>query len=130
MTQVINCCQAGHFRDLASPFLWQWMLVYGGIIIVGAELAWFTGLKKARTVDASLATSSTMLAGVLAAFLLLGERPVPAQYIGGAVVLLGIAIGLLGERFSRRGEAPERLAARDTVEFVRNAERGIGFKGI
>ena len=30
-----------HFKDVASPFLWQWMLVYGGIVVVGGQLAWF-----------------------------------------------------------------------------------------
>ena len=26
-----------HFIDLTSPFLWQWMVVYGGIIIVSGR---------------------------------------------------------------------------------------------
>ncbi|QMU62306.1 MAG: EamA family transporter [Gammaproteobacteria bacterium] len=82
----------GHFVDIGSPFLWKWMLVYGGIIIVSGQLAWDTGVRKSQSTDVSLATSFAPVSGVLAAYLILGEQPSSAHYIGGAVLLSGIAI--------------------------------------
>ncbi len=119
-----------HFLDLAAPYLWKWMLLYGSIIIVGGQTLWFTGLKGARSIDVSLASSATPIAGVMAAFLILGERPLTAQYIGGAVLLLGIAIGLLaGRRKAREAKQISTSRVDDTPSLVK-AERGSGFKGI
>ena len=84
----------GHFVDIGSPFLWKWMLVYGGIIIVTGQLAWDSGVRKSQSTDVSLATSFAPVAGVLAAYLILGEQPSQAHYIGGAVLLIGITICL------------------------------------
>jgi drug/metabolite transporter (DMT)-like permease len=91
---------------------------------------WFTGLKAARSLDISLASSATPIVGVLAAFLILGERPTSAQYIGGAILVCGIVIGLLAGR-SRSKE--EKRITTDKVEETAaevKAERGTGFKGI
>ena len=119
-----------HFVDLVSPFLWKWMLLYGSIIIVGGQVLWFTGLKTARSLDVSLASSATPIVGVLAAFLMLGERPTSAQYIGGAVLVCGIVIGLFAGR--SRPKVEKRIAT-DKVDETPSevkAERGTGFKGI
>ncbi len=119
-----------HFIDLASPFLWQWMLVYGGIIIVSGQLAWYTGLAGARAVDVSLATSATPIAGVLGAFLILGEHPMPAHYAGGAVVVVGILIGLLGGR-SKTAAAEEKLPAPPAATgSMLQSECRTGFRGV
>lgn len=116
-----------HFMDVTSPFLWQWMLVYGGIIIVGGQVLWFTGLRTARSIDVSLATASSPIAGVLAAFLILGERPLSAQYIGGGVLVLGIGVGLLGSR-RRAVEVPEEPL--EDAASALEAECRAGFKGV
>ena len=119
-----------HFIDLASLFLWKWMLVYGGIVIVGGQLAWYTGLKGARAIDVSLATSATPIAGVLGAFLILGELPLPAHYAGGAVLVLGILIGLFGGR-SKTAAAEERLPALPTATgSTLQSECRTGFRGV
>lgn len=129
---AIACYYYGpiHFVDLAAPFLWKWMLVYGGIIIVGGQVLWFTGLKVSRSIDVLLASSATPIAGVLAAFLILGERPVNAQYIGGAILVLGIAIGLFAGR--RHAEVDKKVFTEKVVDApsVVRAERATGFKGI
>ena len=120
----------GHFTDLTSPFLWKWMLVYGGIIIVGGQLTWFTGLKSARSIDVSLATSSSPIAGVLGAFLILGEQPTPAQLIGGGVLIVGIAVGLLGGRAKAPAEEAEPPILADDAAAALEAECRTGFKGV
>ena len=119
-----------HFADLASPYLWKWMLLYGGIIIVGGQTLWFTGLKSARSLDVSLASSSTPIAGVLAAFLILGERPLTGQYIGGAVLICGILIGLFASRSRSKATKQIPIKKVDETPSEVKVERGIGFKGI
>jgi drug/metabolite transporter (DMT)-like permease len=85
-----------HFMDVTSPFLWQWMLIYSAVIVVGGQLAWFNGLRQSSASEISLATAFEPLAGVFAAFLILGEVPTIAQYMGGAVILAGIALNHVG----------------------------------
>ncbi|MGF1458561.1 MAG: DMT family transporter [Leptolyngbyaceae cyanobacterium] len=87
-----------HFMDVTSPFLWRWMLLYSAVIVVGGQLAWFTGLKQSSASEISLATAFTPIAGVLAAFLILGEVPTRAQYVGGAVIVVGIIFNQIGVR--------------------------------
>ncbi|MEM8805251.1 MAG: DMT family transporter [Cyanobacteria bacterium P01_G01_bin.38] len=85
-----------HFMDITSPFLWQWMLFYSAIIVVGGQLAWFKGLKQSTASEISLATAFNPIAGVLAAYLILSEVPTGGQYVGGAVILGGIALNQIG----------------------------------
>lgn len=85
-----------HFMDIFSPFLWQWMLVYGIIIVVGGQICWFQGIKNTTASDVSLMSSFSPLAGILVAYFILGETPTMAQYIGGIVIILGIILTQVG----------------------------------
>lgn len=111
-----------HFADVAEPYLWKWMLVYGGVVVVAGQLAWFHGLARCTTTQVSMATSFSPVAGVGFAFLLLGERPDGATVVGGAVIVLGIVVSQLG---GKRAEGPER-ASPEAVE----REGPVGFKGV
>ncbi len=119
-----------HFVDLASPFLWQWMAVYGGIIIVSGQLAWDSGVRRSRSIDVSLATSFAPVAGVLGAFLILGEHPMQAHYIGGAVLIVGIAICLFGARQKDTVAIPEPDIMPTEAVPALDAEGRTGFKGV
>lgn len=115
--------EPSHFMDVTSPFLWQWMLLYSAVIVVGGQLAWFTGLKHSTASEISLATAFTPLAGVLAAYVILGEAPTIAQYIGGAVILLGIALNQVGvQRLN--------LTAPEQQPTPSEMEEAIAYKGI
>ena len=94
-----------HFADIFTPVLWGWMILYGGIVVACGQLAWFAGIRRVRPADIATASSFSPVAGVLFAALILGEVPMPAQIIGGAIILSGIAIALWGEL---RGERPAR----------------------
>lgn len=85
-----------HFMDVFSPFLWQWMIVYGIIIVVGGQICWFQGIKNTTASDVSLMSSFSPLAGILVAYFILGETPTMAQYIGGIVIILGIILSQVG----------------------------------
>ena len=113
----------GHFMDVTSPFLWQWMLFYGTVIVVGGQLAWFIGLSKSSASEVSLATAFNPLAGVLAAYLLLSELPTLAQYIGGGVILLGIVLNQIGVRQLNRTQTTPSPT-------LQEMEESITFKGV
>ncbi len=112
-----------HFMDLTSPFLWQWMLVYSAVIVVGGQLFWFSGLSRSTAGEVSLATAFNPIAGILAAYFLLGEVPNGAQYIGGGVILGGIMLNQIGvQRLSKT------VSARQPSD--KEMSEAIGFKGI
>lgn len=112
-----------HFTGVFSPFLWQWMLIYGSVIVVAGQSFWITGLKASSISVASLASSFTPVAGILAAYLILGEAPTPAQYIGGGVILVGIL-------FSQVGMWRKKSKRVSSTENLQEIENGMGFKGL
>lgn len=85
-----------HFMDVFSPFLWQWMLVYGSVIVVLGQLFWLKGLRSSTVSSASLAGSFTPIVGIFAPYLVLGEVPNMAQYIGGSLILFAIFLSQVG----------------------------------
>jgi drug/metabolite transporter (DMT)-like permease len=101
------------------------MLIYGAIIVVGGQLLWFTGLKTSSASDVSLASSFSPIAGILAAYLILGEAPTFAQYIGGGVILLGIALNQIGV-VRQRTQSPTV----PPVTPAKEIDMEVGFKGI
>ncbi len=120
-----------HFTDLTSPFLWQWMVLYGGIIVVTGQLAWDAGVRKTRSIDVSLATSFAPVAGVLGALFILGERPTLAHAIGGAVLLVGIGICLIAGRSKRAAQIKKPDTGLETEAApALEAELRTGFKGV
>lgn len=121
---TIVLLEPDHFTDVASPFLWQWMLLYAAVIVVGGQLFWFSGLRQSTASEVSLATAFNPIAGILAAYLVLGEAPTVAQYIGGAVILSGIALNQVGVFRLNTTAAPAR--APSDKEMCES----IGFKGI
>lgn len=114
-----------HFMDVGSPFLWQWMLIYGGVIVVLGQLFWFNGLKNSSASEVSLASSFNPIAGILFAYLILGEIPTAAQYIGGGIILLGIFLSKVGIWFKSTSKTP-------SMEDMSQQEMSneVGFKGI
>lgn len=128
-----------HFMDIGSPFLWQWMLVYGAGIIVGGQLCWFTGLPRSTPGEVSLASAVSPLAGILAAYAILGEAPNGAQYIGGALILVGIGLNLLetlGQEdrlrrwWRRRKPGVGASLAEQQARSPTEADLSVGYKGI
>ncbi|AFY92199.1 DMT family transporter [Chamaesiphon minutus] len=114
-----------HFTDVLSPFLWQWMLLYGAIIVVVGQSFWTAGLRASSVATASIVGSFTPIFGILAAYLILGEVPTHAQYIGGSVILLGVILSLVG--IKKRANCRQRVGA---VDLEQSIESKMGFKGI
>ncbi|NMG08183.1 DMT family transporter [Brasilonema sp. UFV-L1] len=117
-----------HFMDALSPFLWQWMLLYGLVIVVLGQLLWLKGLRTCMVSVASLVGSFTPVVGIVAAYLILGEAPTKAQYIGGSLIVVGIFLSQIGIRLqTSRTIAFSRV---DSTQAVQEVEAGMGFKGI
>ena len=89
----------GHFMQAFSPFLWQWMLVYGIIIVVIGQSLWFRGLRTTHLATSTLIGSFAPVAGVFAAYLILGEAPTKFQYIGGSILLISIIGSQIANRW-------------------------------
>jgi drug/metabolite transporter (DMT)-like permease len=114
-----------HFGDVLSPFLWQWMFLYGGLIVVVGQSFWTKGLQTSTVSRASLIGSFTPLVGIIAAYFILAETPTLPQYIGGSVILFGIFLSQFGkQKTSRRVPMVVSTPAKQQVEM------GMGFKGI
>ncbi len=117
-----------HFADVLSPFLWQWMFLYGGLIVVVGQSFWIKGLQTSTVSGASLIGSFSPIAGIIAAYLILGEVPTTAQYIGGSLILLGILLSQVGiKRQTNQSFALEKV---DSLTAEQQAESGMGFKGL
>ena len=112
-----------HFMDIASPVLWQWMLLYSAIIVVSGQLCWFSGLKRSTAGEISLASAFNPIAGILAAYLILGEVPTVAQYVGGSVILCGIVLNQIGVNRPNVTVPVQQPTDKEMNE-------AIGFKGI
>ncbi len=114
-----------HFMDVFSPFLWQWMFVYSGIIVVGGQLLSAVGLRRSTAAEVTLASAFGPIVGILAAYLILGEVPNQAQWIGGSVVVVGIVLNQIGIR-KQRLEAEAAIA--ETA--AKPSEPEVGYKGV
>lgn len=113
----------GHFMDVSAPIVWQWMILYGAVIVVGGQLAWLQGIKTTNAGDVSLANSISPIAGIVAAFLVLGEIPTVAHYIGGSVIIIGIICNQIGVARQSKSVQQNKMTVGQTDEQV-------GFKGI
>lgn len=81
-----------HFGELFSPFLWKWMLVYGGIVIVVGQLFWAKGFRETPVSVSAIVSCFSPIAGMIAAYWILSEFPTPGQLLGGAILLIGLLL--------------------------------------
>jgi drug/metabolite transporter (DMT)-like permease len=112
-----------HFMDAFAASLWIPMVIYALVIIVVGQFAWYRALAKLPPATVANWSMSSPFLGILFAFLLLQEVPTGAQWIAGAIILVGMVVTRLGPR--REGEvvpAPEQsLAAAEGMPRTRSA---------
>ncbi|MEG4318298.1 MULTISPECIES: DMT family transporter [unclassified Microcoleus] len=114
-----------HFAEVLSPFLWQWMLVYAAIIVVTGQLCWFAALKNATSTELNLANLVSPIAAIVMAYLILGESPTLAQYLGGSLLSVGIIFAFIGHRYEAKvNRELVNPSPRDAMEMA------IGFRGV
>jgi drug/metabolite transporter (DMT)-like permease len=117
-----------HFANAFSPFLWQWMFLYGGLIVVVGQSFWIKGLKTSTVSVATLIGSFTPIAGILAAYLILGEAPTVPQYIGGSLILGGLFLSQVGIWHQMNNRVA--LGKVNSIPTEQQVETGMGFKGL
>ena len=124
-TIVIMLFGPTHFMDTFAPFLWQWMIIYSAIIVVGGQLFWASGLRKSSASEVTFASAFNPVAGILAAYFILGEVPTQAQWIGGTVILVGLVLNQLGIRRQQM-----EVVAAVAEKTMKPTEPELGYKGI
>jgi drug/metabolite transporter (DMT)-like permease len=87
---------SNHFAEVFSPFLWAWMAIYSFLIVIIGQLSWFTAQKVVTTAESTLANAFQPLIAIVMAFVILGEVPMLAQFVGGGILLLGIGLSAIG----------------------------------
>ncbi|MCP6758327.1 MAG: DMT family transporter [Fischerella sp. CENA71] len=117
-----------HFADVLSPFLWQWMFLYGGLIVVVGQSLWTKGLKTSTVSKASLVGSFTPIVGIIAAYLILDEVPTMAQYVGGTLIVVGIFLSQVDKRYHTSDKVA--FSKITSAKAEQQVEIGMGFKGI
>lgn len=113
-----------HFIDIFSPLLWRWMLFYSLIIVVLGQLSWFAGVRSTTASEISLANSFNPIAGIIAAYLILGNVPTTSQYLGGLVILIGIILNQIGIRHQTL-QSTDNLPPTPVSLEAENGFRGI-----
>jgi drug/metabolite transporter (DMT)-like permease len=113
--------------DVLSPFLWQWMLAYGVVIVVVGQSLWTAGLRASTVSTASIVSSFTPVAGIVAAYLVLAEVPSAAQYLGGSVILIGIVVSQVGIHKKTSRRVTETVNSMQAEQAIAGK---VGFKGI
>ena len=114
-----------HFAEVLSPFLWQWMIVYAAVIVVMGQLCWLAGLKNATSTELNLASLLNPIVAIVMAYLILGEAPTLAQYLGGSLLFVGMIFGLVGNLY--QAKINRELVKPSPREAM---ETAIGFRGV
>lgn len=79
----------------------SWIVPVLGLSLVAAVIAYVAGIGAARRLGAKLASfigMTEVLFAILFAWLALGQLPTPIQFVGGAFILVGIALVRAGEK--------------------------------
>ncbi len=98
-----------HFAEMFSPFLWQWMLIYGGIIVVVGQSLWIKGLRESSLTVSTIISCFHPIAGMLFAYLILAELPTTLQVIGSIIVLAGLLLSQIKSDRQQEISQPSEL---------------------
>jgi drug/metabolite transporter (DMT)-like permease len=119
---AIQLYGSGHFAEMFSPFLWQWMLVYGGMIVVVGQSLWIKGSRDSSLTVSTIVSCFHPIAGMLFAYWILAEVPTIQQVIGSVILLSGLLLSQV--KSDRQQEVPE------PSELRPGNQDGGGFSGL
>jgi len=119
-----------HFAEAFSPLLWQLMVIYALFIVVFGQICWLAGLKKATLTQLNLASLCNPIIAIIMAYLILGEVPTQAQYIGGSLLLAGFVCSFIGN--SHQSKPHQSPLRQDSLKanHSKAMEIVVGFKGM
>jgi drug/metabolite transporter (DMT)-like permease len=113
---------SGHFAEMFSPFLWQWMLVYGGMIVVVGQSLWIKGSRDSSLTVSTIVSCFHPIAGMLFAYWILAEVPTIQQVIGSIILLSGLLLSQVKSDRQQEITGPSELRPGD--------RDGGGFSGL
>ena len=80
------------FAPLSQGLFWLIMLLDATLLIVVSQYLWYQSSRSLSTISMGRWAAPGPLIGLLAAFLIIGDRPTTAQLLGAAVIILGVTI--------------------------------------
>lgn len=101
-----------------------WWLPVAALAVVTAALAYTTGIAASRRLGSRLASFVALSEVVMAlvfAWLLLDELPLPVQLLGGVLILAGVAVVKVGERYA--AFRARSVSAASTQAAIANSSR-------
>lgn len=81
-----------HFADAYRGDLWVVMLIYGSVIVVLGQLAWYHGIKKADASTVAKYSALTPAMAIAAGFVINGQTPSSIQLLSLGLVTFGVII--------------------------------------
>ena len=93
-----------HFMDIFSGQLWIVMSVYGLVVVVLAQLMWYSALRRLDSKTVGSLTSLSPIFSIFYAYVLNGESPSQVQIAALLVILIGLFVSNLGKKKSRQNE--------------------------
>jgi drug/metabolite transporter (DMT)-like permease len=112
----------GHFSEILSPFLWQWMLIYGGIIVVIGQSLWIKGSRESSLAVSTIISCFHPIAGMLFSYWILAEVPNIQQIAGSLILLLGL---LLSQIKRNHDQDPPVLSELRPSNVTGNSFKGL-----
>lgn len=93
-----------HFMDAFYGPLWGIMLIYGLVIIVISQFAWYRGNERLTPASVARWTFFTPIMAVAYAYLINGEQPNTTQLSALGIIMIGILISNIG-KFTPKGNS-------------------------
>lgn len=94
-----------HFADIFSGSLWIVMSVYGLIVVVFAQLLWYSALKRLDSKTIGAVGSLSPIFGISYAYLLNGESPSSVQLGALVIILIGLLISNISKKKPKQKES-------------------------
>jgi drug/metabolite transporter (DMT)-like permease len=113
---------SGHFAEMLSPFLWQWMLIYGGMIVVVGQSLWIKGSRESTLTLSTIVSCFHPIAGMIFAYWILAELPTMPQVIGSIILLFGLLLSQIKRDY--------QIAVPEPSELRPGIQDGGGFSGL
>ncbi|QNI86528.1 eamA-like transporter family protein [Synechococcus sp. PROS-7-1] len=103
------------FEPLSQGIFWLIMLLYAALLIVVSQYLWYQSSRSLSTISMGRWAAPGPLIGLMAAFLINGDRPTTSQLLGAAVIILGVTVTTFKPTHSESSSHDEALEKKVTL---------------